>query len=142
MLFTPDAHERLTEERWEPDRVTPRSEIVEDAEEAFDGGWPTHREDIEQDTDAARRFAPSTWAERASFRPSTRCSVEGWSSCGVTTFLPRAALRADFPDADQKRSLGWARRDPTHLATALAVERERRPAPPVDRANTRDGGAS
>jgi hypothetical protein len=54
MLFEPDAHERLTEDRWEPGRVHAAiREIVEDAERAFDYGWPNHP----QDSDEERRFS-------------------------------------------------------------------------------------
>src|SRR6266566_2838705 len=57
MLFDPDAHEQLTEDRWEPARVHAAiREIVEDAEGAFDEGWPSHPQDIDEDGDDDRRF--------------------------------------------------------------------------------------
>src|SRR5438552_2644852 len=57
MLFDPDAHERLTEGVWEPDRVRAAiREIVEDAEGSFDDGWPTHSQDVLEESDKTRRF--------------------------------------------------------------------------------------
>jgi hypothetical protein len=57
MLFTPEAHERLIEDGWNPDRVRAAiREIVDDAEGSFDDGWPTHPQDIEKKGDEERRF--------------------------------------------------------------------------------------
>ena len=50
MLFDPGAHERLTADAWEPDRVRAGiREIVEDAEESFADGWPNHPQDDERE---------------------------------------------------------------------------------------------
>jgi len=57
MLFDPDAHERLTEDRWDPARVQAAiREIGVDADAAFDDGWPTHPHDVEQEGELERRF--------------------------------------------------------------------------------------
>jgi hypothetical protein len=57
MLFTPRAHEQLTGDTWNPDRVRAAiREIVEDAEGSFDDGWPTHPQDIDDEGDEERRF--------------------------------------------------------------------------------------
>src|SRR5207247_2846210 len=51
MLFTPEAHEALTDEPWSADRArTAIAAIVADAESAFDDGWPPHPQ--EGDTSA------------------------------------------------------------------------------------------
>ena len=50
MLFTPEAHEAVSEEQWSPDRMrTAIAAIVADAERAFDDGWPLHPQDDEGD---------------------------------------------------------------------------------------------
>jgi hypothetical protein len=56
-LFDPAVHETLSGEAWNPDRVRAAIRaIVEDAESAFDDGWPTHPEDSEGPSDDAHRF--------------------------------------------------------------------------------------
>ena len=46
MLFTPAAHEALTDEPWSAERArTAIAAIVADAESAFDDGWPMHPRD-------------------------------------------------------------------------------------------------
>jgi len=48
MLYQPDAHVPLVENRWDPARVRAAiREIVEDTEAAFEGGWPNHPRDEE-----------------------------------------------------------------------------------------------
>jgi Lanthionine synthetase C-like protein len=56
MLHSPDAHEPLTDARWDPERVRGAIRaIVEDAEAAFADGWPVHPADREPgDPDDAR----------------------------------------------------------------------------------------
>ncbi len=50
MLFSPEAHERLAGDAWEPGRVHAAiREIVEDAEDAFDDGWPNHPRDDDRE---------------------------------------------------------------------------------------------
>jgi hypothetical protein len=57
MLFDPRAHEPLVEDPWDPDRVRAAiREIAEDAEGAFDDGWPTHPQDADDEDDETRRF--------------------------------------------------------------------------------------
>ena len=107
MLSTPDAHERLTGERWEPDRIHAAiREIVEDAEEAFDGGWPTHREDVDQDTDAARRFRTVYMGGAGVVQALDSLRRRGLVELR-RDYVPYLEQRyePDFPEADQKRSL-------------------------------------
>src|SRR2546428_9492677 len=57
MLFTPEAHEPLTDEPWSAERTrTAIASIVADAESAFDDGWPTHPQDFLEEDDASTRF--------------------------------------------------------------------------------------
>jgi hypothetical protein len=58
MLFSPEAHEALTDEPWSADRARAAiASIVADAEGAFDDGWPMHPQDFfEEDDDASTRL--------------------------------------------------------------------------------------
>jgi len=57
VLFSPEAHERLDDETWNPGQVRSAiAEIVEDAEGHFDDGWTTHPRDTEAEGDGERRF--------------------------------------------------------------------------------------
>jgi len=47
MLFSPEAHEALTDETWSAERArTAIASTVADAESAFDDGWPMHPQDF------------------------------------------------------------------------------------------------
>src|SRR6266446_2433014 len=107
MLFEPDSHERLTEDRWEPGRVHAAiREIVEDAEGAFDDGWPTHPQDGDDDSDMERRFGTvylgGAGVVQALDSLQRRELVELRGD-----YVPYLAQRyePDFPDADHERSL-------------------------------------
>ena len=57
MLFSPEAHEALTDEPWSAERArTAIVSIVADAESAFDDGWRTHPLDAENEYEARTRF--------------------------------------------------------------------------------------
>jgi hypothetical protein len=57
MLFSPEAHETLTEEPWSAERARAAIvSIVADAESAFDDGWPTHPQDANNEDEARTRF--------------------------------------------------------------------------------------
>jgi hypothetical protein len=57
VLFSPEAHERLNDETWNPGHVRSAiAEIVEDAEGHFDDGWTTHPRDTDAEGDGERRF--------------------------------------------------------------------------------------
>src|SRR2546425_89275 len=57
MLFQPEAHEALADEPWSAERArTAIASIVADAESAFDDGWPTHPQDVDEDDDASTQF--------------------------------------------------------------------------------------
>jgi hypothetical protein len=56
-LFDPAVHEPVTGEPWDPDRIRAAIRtIVDDAEDAFDNGWPTHDQDVDDADDVLRRF--------------------------------------------------------------------------------------
>jgi hypothetical protein len=106
-LFDPDVHERPTEDRWDPGRVHAAiREIVEDAEGAFDDGWPTHPQDSDQDSDMERRFrtvylgGAGVVQALDSLQRRGLCKLRG-------DYVPYLEQRyePDFPDADHERSL-------------------------------------
>jgi hypothetical protein len=50
MLFSPEAHEALVEEPWNAHTIREAiTAIVDDAETAFDDGWPLHPQDDDGD---------------------------------------------------------------------------------------------
>jgi hypothetical protein len=56
-LFDPAVHEPLIDDAWDADRVRAAiRSIIDDVEDAFDDGWPTHPEDSDGPSDDARRF--------------------------------------------------------------------------------------
>lgn len=56
-LFDPARHEPLTDETWDASRARAAIRaIVDDAEDAFADGWPTHPEDALSPADVAHRF--------------------------------------------------------------------------------------
>jgi hypothetical protein len=57
VLFDPAVHEASIDAVWDPEHVREAIRtIVDDAENAFDDGWPTHPTDSEGPEDDARRF--------------------------------------------------------------------------------------
>ena len=56
-LFDPAVHEAVIDAPWDPARIrTSIRAIVDDAEDTFADGWPTHPVDSESPADDARRF--------------------------------------------------------------------------------------
>jgi hypothetical protein len=103
MLFEPESHEQLTDDRWDPDRVGAAiREIVEDAEGAFDDGWPNHP----QDDDGDRRFrtvylgAAGVIQALDELQRRGLCELRG-------EYVPHLERPhdPDFPDDDEQRSL-------------------------------------
>ena len=107
MLFDPNAHERLTEESWEPGRVyAALREIVEDAEGAFDNGWPTHPQDSEQDSDEERRFRTVYMGGAGVVQALDSLQRRGLLELrGDYAPYLEQRYEPDFPDADHERSL-------------------------------------
>jgi hypothetical protein len=107
MLFEPDAHERLTDDRWEPDRVHAAiGEIADDAEGAFDDGWPTHPQDFDEDGDAERRFRTVYLGGAGVVQALDSLQRRGLLELRGD-YVPYLEQRyePDFPDADHERSL-------------------------------------
>ncbi len=107
MLYDPRAHERLSGEQWQPDRVRAAiREIVEDAEASFDDGWPTHPRDADDESELRRRFRTvylgSAGVIQALDSLRRRALVE--LSRDYAPFL-ELWYDADFPDRDHERSL-------------------------------------
>ena len=109
MLFSPEAHEALADEPWNADTArTAIASIVADAESAFDDGWPTHPQDVEEDDDASKRFRAvylgGAGVVDALYRLARRGFVE--LRRDYVPYLERS-LEADpdFPDDDSERSL-------------------------------------
>ena len=109
MLFSPDAHEELTDELWNAGRARAAiAAIVADAEEAFDDGWTLHPEDAEPDDDPATRFRTvyigGAGVVDALHRLARRGFVELQRE--YVPYLERSLdAPPDFADEDPQRSL-------------------------------------
>ena len=107
MLFTPEAHERLIEDRWNPDRVRAAiREIVDDAEGSFDDGWPTHPQDIEEKGDEERRFRTVYLGGAGVVEALDSLQHRGLVELRreYVSYLERS-YQPDFADDDHERSL-------------------------------------
>jgi hypothetical protein len=103
MLFEPDAHERLTEERWDPGRVRAGiREIAEDAEGAFDDGWPNHPADDDGERSFRTVYLGGAGVVQALDSLQRRGLVELRGD--YVPYLERR-YEPDFSDADHERSL-------------------------------------
>ena len=106
MLFQADAHEPLVQEAWDPERVRQAiREIVDDAEDAFDDGWPIHLEDRNEDGDKSRPrtvYLGGAGVVQALDHLQRRGLVE--LRRDYVPYLEQA-YEPDFPDFDQERSL-------------------------------------
>jgi Lanthionine synthetase C-like protein len=108
VLFTPEAHDTLTDEAWSEDRARSAiAAIVADAEAAFDDGWPTHPDDAETEEEAATRFRTlylgGAGVVDALHRLARRNFVD--LRRDYVPYLERSVDRLDFPDEDATRSL-------------------------------------
>jgi hypothetical protein len=107
MLFDPEVHEPLIEERWEPDRVRAAiREIAEDAEGSFDDGWSTHPRDIDEEGDEERRFRTVYLGGAGVVQALDTLQRRGLVELrqDYVSYLERS-YEPDFPDTDQERSL-------------------------------------
>src|SRR5438128_11721305 len=107
MLFDPLAHERLTEDAWEPGVVRAAiREITEDAERSFEDSWPTHPQDIESREDEERRFRTVYLGGAGVVQALDLLQRQGLVELRreYVSYLERSD-EPDFPDADHKRSL-------------------------------------
>ena len=107
MLFDPEVHERLTEAVWEPGRVRAAiREIAEDAEGAFEDGWPTHPQDVDEKIDETRRFRTVYIGGAGVVQALESLQRRGLVELGsdYVSYLERS-YDPDFPDVDHERSL-------------------------------------
>jgi hypothetical protein len=106
-LFDPAVHERPIDEPWDPARVQAAIRaIVEDAEDAFDDGWPTHPSDSDGPDDDVRRFrtiylgGAGVIQALDALRRRSRAELRR----DYVSYLERP-YEPDFPDDDHERSL-------------------------------------
>jgi Lanthionine synthetase C-like protein len=109
MLFTPEAHEALTDEPWSAERVrTAIASIVADAESAFDDGWPLHPQDEESEDEAGARFSTVYLGGAGVVDALHRLARRGYVEFrrDYVPYLERSLeAQPDFPDEDPVRSL-------------------------------------
>jgi Lanthionine synthetase C-like protein len=107
MLFDPAAHEPLTKDGWDPDRVRAAiRKIADDSERSFDDGWATHPNDVHDEGDAERRmrtvYGGGAGVVRALDSLQRRGLVE--LRRDYVSYL-EDAYEPDFPDVDHEPSL-------------------------------------
>jgi hypothetical protein len=109
VLFTPEAHEALTEGPWNAEEVrTAIASIVADAESAFDDGWTMHPEDVEKGDDPATRFRTVYLGGAGVVDALRRLAGRGFVELrrDYVPYLERSLdALPDFPDEDPERSL-------------------------------------
>jgi hypothetical protein len=108
MLFSPEAHEPLVDEPWEAERARAAiAAIVADAEDAFDDGWATHPEDVEEESDVTTRFRTVYMGGAGVVDALHRLAWRGFVELG-RDYVPylEGSLEAapDFPDENPERS--------------------------------------
>jgi hypothetical protein len=100
LLFSPAAHEQLTDTPWSAERARAAiAAIVADAEAAFDDGWPVHPLDEDEWTPRKPRtlYLGGSGVAAALRRLG---SGRDW-----TSYLERSLELPDFPEEDSERSL-------------------------------------
>ena len=137
VLFDPDVHESLVEDTWIADRARAAiREIVEDTEDAFDDGWPTHPRDFLHEDDETRHYRAFYCGGAGVVRALDTLQRRGLVELrrDYVSYLDRP-YEPDVPDDDSGRLEPHGRRDgnPARVAPARAVERERRPPRRADR---------
>jgi hypothetical protein len=106
-LFDPAVHEPVTDEAWDEVRVQAAIRaIVDDAENAFDDGWPTHPEDSEGPDDDVRRFRTVYLGGAGVIRALDELQRRGLGELrhAYVPYLERA-YESEFPAYDDQRSL-------------------------------------
>src|SRR3954451_20291162 len=110
MLFTPEAHEVLTDEPWNTERARAAiASIVADTESAFDDGWSTHPQDVVEDDDASTRFRTVYCGGAGVVDALRRLALRGFAELRrdyVPYLEPSLEAEPYFPDKDPERSLG------------------------------------
>ncbi len=104
MLFSPESHETLLEDAWDPTAIEAAiREIVDDAEAAFDHGWPGHPLD---DEDEQSRFRTVYLGGAGVIRALDELQRRGLAELrrDYVPYMEREYV-ADFPEHDHERSL-------------------------------------
>jgi hypothetical protein len=113
MLFTPEAHEALADDRWSAERLRAAiASIVADAESAFDDGWPTHPMDAEDENEARTRFRTVYLGGAGVVDALHRLERRGFVALerDYVPYLERSLeAQPDFPDTTRSEACGWAR---------------------------------
>jgi len=109
MLFTPEAHEAVSEEQWSAERArTAIAAIVADAERAFDDGWPLHPQDDEGDDASVPGLRTVYMGGAGVVAALHRLAQRGFVELrrDFVAYLERSLEAGpDFPDEDAERSL-------------------------------------
>jgi hypothetical protein len=109
MLFSPEAHEALTDEPWSAERArTAIAAIVADAESAFDEGWQTHPQDVFDEGDEAKPFRTVYAGGAGVIAALHNLAQRGFAELRRTyvPYLERSLeAEPDFPDEEPERSL-------------------------------------
>jgi hypothetical protein len=109
MLFSPEAHEALVEEPWNAHTIRAAiTAIVDDAETAFDDGWPLHPQDDDGDEASVSHlrtvYCGGAGVVDALYRLAQRGFVELRGD--YVPYLERSLqAEPDFPNWDAERSL-------------------------------------
>ena len=115
MLFSPEAHEALTDEPWSAKRVrTAIASIVADAESAFEDGWPTHPQDIVEDDDASTQFRTVYVGGAGVVDALHRLAQRGFVELrrDYVPYLERSLeAQPDFLTRTPSAAFGWARQE-------------------------------
>jgi hypothetical protein len=121
LLFSPAAHEPLTETPWDAAKARDAvAAIVADAEQAFDDGWSVHPLDEEEWTPPKPHtlYLGGAGVVAALHRLG---SERDW-----VPYLERAVEEPDFPDEDSERSLWGGEVGVRLVLQRLAPSRENR----------------
>jgi hypothetical protein len=109
MLFQPEAHEALVDEPWSAEKARAAiASIVADAESAFDDGWPTHPQDVDDDDDVSARFRTVYLGGAGVVDALHRLARRGFVELrrDYVPYLERSLeAKPDFPEEDPERSL-------------------------------------
>jgi len=108
VLYEPEAHEPLTDERWNAERVREAIRaIAADAEAAFDDGWLTHPADVLEE-DATDRFRTVYIGGAGVVDALRRLEERGLIEVerDYVPYLERSLTEPeDFPEEDARRGL-------------------------------------
>jgi hypothetical protein len=109
MLFSPEAHEPLVVEPWSEARARSAvAAIAARAEGAFDDGWSTHPQDVDEPAEATKRFRTVYLGGAGVVDALHRLERRGFAELRqeYAPYLEQSlAALPDFPEEDSERSL-------------------------------------